>query len=135
MKKWLICGSREAPASLSRYVCDVLDRIVIIEGRPAGICHGAASGYDSLSNIWANERNVPCTKFPANWKKFGKSAGPKRNAQMLSEFKPDVVIAFPGSAGTSNMIQQAKKAGVKVIKVPDPKTLGYDKERSSRLAK
>jgi predicted Rossmann-fold nucleotide-binding protein len=33
---------------------------------------------------------------------------------MLSEGKPDLVIAFPGGRGTADMIRQAKEAGVPV---------------------
>ena len=36
---------------------------------------------------------------------------------MLMEGKPDLVVAFPGGAGTANMIKQARKAGVEVIEV------------------
>ena len=52
--------------------------------------------------------------YPANWKKHGRAAGPIRNKQMLEEAKPDLVIAFPGGAGTANMVKQAREAGVKV---------------------
>ena len=36
---------------------------------------------------------------------------------MLTEGKPDVVVAFPGGKGTINMIRQAKKKGITVILV------------------
>jgi hypothetical protein len=52
----------------------------------------------------------------AEWEKYGRLAGPKRNARML-EWKPNLVIAFPGGAGTSNMVKQANAAGVTVISV------------------
>ena len=66
---------------------------------------------------WAKEIDIPCWGFPADWNSYGKAAGPIRNKQMLDEGKPDVVIAFPGGTGTANMIMQATKAGVKVVKV------------------
>ena len=34
---------------------------------------------------------------------------------MLAEGKPDLVVAFPGGAGTANMIEQARAAGVRVF--------------------
>jgi hypothetical protein len=45
------------------------------------------------------------------------AAGPIRNARMLEEGKPDIVIAFPGGRGTANMIEQAHAAGVEVVQV------------------
>jgi ABC-type Fe3+-hydroxamate transport system substrate-binding protein len=46
--------------------------------------------------------------------KYGPSAGPIRNGRML-EYKPDLVIAFPGGRGTANMVKQARKAGIAVV--------------------
>jgi hypothetical protein len=54
--------------------------------------------------------------FSANWEKHGLAAGPIRNRQMLTEGKPDLVIAFheniEKSKGTKNMLELAKQAGV-----------------------
>lgn len=125
MKKWLVCGGRDANASLLRYVADVLDRIIILEGRPASICHGDAKGFDSLAKTWANERRITAVPFKADWRKHDKGAGPIRNKQMLEQFQPDLVLAFPGGNGTENMISQAKKAGIKVLRIPSPADLGY----------
>lgn len=55
--------------------------------------------------------------FPADWAAHGRSAGPLRNARMLAEFKPDVVIAFKGSRGTQDMVSRAEAAGIRVVKV------------------
>lgn len=136
MKKWLICGGRDANASLLRYVADVLDRVIILEGRPAAICHGDAKGIDSLAKTWAKERRITDVPFPAKWKKpdgtLDRSAGPIRNQQMLDTFQPDIVLAFPGGKGTDSMINQAKKAGVKVIKIPTPADLGYVSTRNTQ---
>jgi ABC-type Fe3+-hydroxamate transport system substrate-binding protein len=135
MKKWLVCGSREAPASLSNYVADVLDRIIILEGRPSAICEGEAQGYDNLAKTGAKDRRVNCVGYPADWKKHGKGAGPIRNKQMLDQFQPDIVIAFPGKNGTNDMIRQAKEAGVKVIRIPSPETLGYESTRGNQRSR
>jgi ABC-type Fe3+-hydroxamate transport system substrate-binding protein len=37
----------------------------------------------------------------------------------MLKLKPDLVVAFPGNAGTRNMIMQAEKAGVPVKVVTD----------------
>lgn len=64
---------------------------------------------------WAVINWCPFTEFPADWDKYGKSAGYIRNQQMLDEGCPDYVVAFPGGAGTNMMKRIASKAGVPVI--------------------
>ena len=66
---------------------------------------------------WANARGVPCDVFMANWSELGRKAGPIRNQQMLDEGRPTLVVAFPGGRGTTDMVRQAKAAGVEVIEV------------------
>jgi hypothetical protein len=56
-------------------------------------------------------------RYPADWQKHGRAAGPIRNKQMLEEGKPDLVVAFseqPITKGTQNMVDLAKAAGVPV---------------------
>jgi hypothetical protein len=50
-----------------------------------------------------------------DWKRLGTAAGPARNAKMLRDGKPDMVIAFKGGRGTANMVKQATEAGVTVF--------------------
>jgi predicted Rossmann-fold nucleotide-binding protein len=46
---------------------------------------------------------------------MGLAAGPIRNQQMIDEGKPDLVIAFPGGAGTHDMMARATKANLQQI--------------------
>jgi hypothetical protein len=80
------------------------------------IIHGAASGADEIADKWAKERRIPCAVFRADWCQYGKSAGPRRNREMLLH-KPDLVVAFPGGRGTADMVRAAKAAGVPVQEV------------------
>jgi hypothetical protein len=82
------------------------------------VIHGAATGADRLAGAWAAARGVVELPFPADWDRWGRAAGPIRNAFMLKEGRPDVVIAFPGGPGTANMIEHARKAGVPVLEIP-----------------
>jgi predicted Rossmann-fold nucleotide-binding protein len=82
------------------------------------IIHGGAKGADSLAHRFAQERNIVCKVYPANWELHGKKAGPLRNIEMLTVEQPELVIAFPGGVGTAHMVMIAKKAGVAVIEVP-----------------
>ena len=40
-----------------------------------------------------------------------------RNQQMLAKSRPELVVAFPGGKGTTNMIGLANKAGIKVREI------------------
>ena len=85
--------------------------------RECTIISGCARGADSLAIDFADTYNLECLKFPADWDKHGRGAGPIRNQQMLDEGKPDLVVAFPGGRGTANMVARSKKAGIEVIEI------------------
>jgi hypothetical protein len=109
----LVCGGRDY--SDKARVFAVLDKL---DGE-AGIdriIEGGAKGADTWAAQWGGSRGILET-YPADWEAFGSMAGPMRNKAMLDEGKPDLVIAFPGGAGTRNMIRQARKAGVEVIEI------------------
>ena len=71
-------------------------------------------GADKLGEKYAAEKEFPLTKFPANWYRYGKAAGPKRNEYMANY--ADALIAFwdSKSRGTKNMIQLAKQKNLKI---------------------
>jgi hypothetical protein len=115
MKKALICGSRD-------YTDHEIIRVWIEKLMKLGydtIIEGEAKGADIIARNIATELGLKVEKFPANWKEFGRAAGPIRNAQMLREGNPDIVIAFSQhfktSKGTKNMVHLATKKGVNVI--------------------
>ncbi len=113
----IICGGRHY--SDDRWMGAQLLRIAGDVGEFTLIIHGGAKGADLMADAWAKFVNVPTMRFDANWDGDGRAAGPIRNRLMLTEGKPDIVIAFPGGRGTANMISQARKAGVRVIEVPE----------------
>lgn len=110
----LVCGGR----GFDDYelLSNTLDHLFEDKGITV-IIQGEAKGADSLGKEWAENQQIPILSFPANWNKYGNSAGPIRNKQMLTEGRPDIVVAFPGGKGTANMVKQAKVAGVKVIEI------------------
>ena len=73
------------------------------------IVSGCASGADALGERYAEENGFKVEKYPADWKTYGKSAGPKRNKQMAEVC--DYVICFwdEKSKGTRSMIDYARK--------------------------
>lgn len=78
------------------------------------IVSGGANGADYLGEKYAKEREYELIIFPADWNKYGKSAGPIRNTQMAEN--SDALIAFwdGKSRGTKHMIDVATKLGLKV---------------------
>ena len=56
--------------------------------------------------------------YPADWKKYGRAAGPIRNLQMLDNGKPDICYAFHDciekSKGTKDMVNRCKANGLTV---------------------
>jgi len=78
------------------------------------IISGGASGADKLGECFAKSYDLPITRFPADWSKHGKSAGPIRNLQM-AEYADELVAFWDGkSRGTKNMIDTATKLNLKV---------------------
>jgi hypothetical protein len=70
---------------------------------------GGATGADCLAWRAAMELGIAVWTIRPDWKQYGKAAGVMRNAQMLREFHPDIVLAFwdGQSRGTHNMIDLA----------------------------
>lgn len=70
---------------------------------------GGCSGADLIGERYAAENNFELERYPADWKKYGRGAGPKRNEQMARV--ADYVICFwdGESRGTKSMIKCAEK--------------------------
>ena len=110
----LVCGGRDYLNTEA--VWRALNALT--RGRDVLIIHGAARGADSLAWGWGliESKHRPL-KFPAQWYVNGvlnRAAGVLRNAQMLREGRPDLVVAFPGGRGTADMRVKAHTAGIPV---------------------
>ncbi len=79
------------------------------------ILSGGAKGADALGERYASENRLVLERYPAEWKKYGRGAGPKRNQKMAQQ--SDMVICFwdGKSRGTKSMIGLAEKYGKKVF--------------------
>lgn len=110
----IVCGGRgyNDPDQVLR----TLRRFQVHEGLTE-IAEGGASGADAQANQAASDLGIACQTFKADWQAHGRAAGPIRNQQMIDEFKPDAVIAFPGGRGTSDMVRRSKDHGLRVIQI------------------
>lgn len=112
MFKVIIAGTR----TFKDYdlLCSYADYMLSQVEEPIEIVSGHAKGADTLGERYAQERGYKLTLFPAEWKQFGKSAGPRRNLQM-AEYANALLAYWDGeSKGTKNMIELAKEKGLKV---------------------
>ena len=113
----IVCGSR----FYSDYN-KILDELKKYSSMDVTIIEGECSGADKLAAKAAKELKYTLQKFPAQWEKYGKAAGPIRNKKMIDAGHPNLILAFhpniDESRGTKNMIAQASacKIKVKIIK-------------------
>ena len=116
----LVCGSRDFGdrGLVDAKLDEVRERL---GGVPMRVISGAARGADSLAADWARKNGVPCDEYPAEWDRYGRSAGYRRNERMLAEGRPHLVVAFPQgeSRGTRMIMDIAAKAKVAVEEI-DP---------------
>lgn len=119
----LVYGGRVYPHSAFLYA--VLDKqrprpTVIISGhagkkrKTARLGRVMILGADLLAEEWAKANNIPTEVFAADWGTFGRSAGPRRNQQMLELGKPDYAVEFPGNKGTADMRERLQGAGIEI---------------------
>ena len=88
--------------------------------RELTIITGGGSWADSLAEAWALRKGLPTRRFDANWDTYGRAAGAIRNAAMA--WFATTLIAFPGGAGTANMLKTAKGGNLDICE-----PLAYDR--------
>jgi hypothetical protein len=79
------------------------------------IVSGGARGVDTLGEHYAHNNNIPLTIIKAEWDKYGRSAGYKRNVQM-ADYADALIALWDGeSRGTRHMITIAKVRDLKTF--------------------
>jgi len=76
-------------------------------------------GVDRIFTDWHQAwRGYDPKIYYADWDRHGRAAGPIRNAEMLDDFKPDLVIAFfkfgAGNRGTGGCVSLAGEREIPV---------------------
>ena len=104
--KLIIVGGRDYRLSASDIQkLNEIDNVTIV------VC-GGATGVDADAEAWAHSRDIPVTRFDADWKRYGRAAGPIRNKAMAGY--ADAVALFPGGKGTASMSKEAQRVGIKL---------------------
>lgn len=105
----IIAGSRTACSMLE------LDSAVRKCGwQITSVISGGARGADMLGELWAMDHGIPFQVFPADWNKWGKSAGYIRNKEMADNAEALIALWDAESRGTNDMIWQAQVRRLKV---------------------
>jgi hypothetical protein len=85
---------------------------------PSLVVHGAnPDGADSIVAEAASRMMVRHVPMRAEWQRYGRAAGPIRNAAMLREFPKALLVAFHGGKGTTDAVREALKTGRSVLLV------------------
>jgi hypothetical protein len=110
----LVCGSRD------RHDADLIEstltRLNATRGPIECIIDGEARGVDRMAGKWARDRGVLEWGYLPEWHRAGPE-GEARDQLMIAEARPDLVVAFPGGAGTAVMVKQARAARIEVIEI------------------
>ena len=125
-RRWGQGQEKESDAVVRARIYNELKRL-----DPWEVVHGAAKGVDSLAGRWAEKHGVqvhavPIKRGGANESIPFKARANARNQQMLTEYQPDIVVAFPGGAGTADQVARARKQGFTVVEV------NYERARETK---
>lgn len=76
---------------------------------------GKAKGADTLGERYAIENGIKVEYYPADWDKYGKSAGYRRNKEMVDNATAAVCFWDGKSKGTKHTIDLCKEKGIKCV--------------------
>lgn len=76
---------------------------------------------DWLAHLWCMANEVPDLPVEAEWGRYGRKAGPIRNARIVEVYGElcELALVFPGTAGTDDMRRNLIRAEIPFITV-DP---------------
>jgi len=110
--KCIIAGSRD----ITDYdlICQAIQTFGL---KITEVVCGMARGVDLLGKRWADENKVPVKEFPADWNKYGRSAGMIRNEEMAT-YADALILVWDGkSRGSKNMLKMAKKYDLNILEI------------------
>jgi SLOG family YspA-like protein len=119
MYRILVTGSRDwEDRELFRFVLSAAAEPYLPD---VTVVHGyCLAGADAMADEWARAHSLQPERHPADWDRHGKSAGPRRNGEMV-RLGADICLAFirDGSRGASGCAALAESAGIRTIRYRD----------------
>lgn len=106
----------------------------MLDGLPYAIStlvYSADGGACNVAATWAREHEIPAIAFPfrSSWAQGDPAAEQRRNVKLLTEARPDLLLAFPG-AGVDAIVARAIILQIPTYRVGDPNT---DEDRDLSL--
>lgn len=97
---------------------------LVSELKPELIVSGGARGADRAGELIADTLDVPKLIHHAEWERFGRSAGMRRNGLIVRDCDQVLAVFVSGveSRGTANTVSRARKAGKPVHEVTVPRS-------------
>ena len=77
---------------------------------------GNSTGGEHIATLWAGARKATHYPFQPSWDRFKKAAPFKRN-DLILEALHKAVIACPGNGINANLVDKARKMGIKVWQI------------------
>lgn len=115
MRRWRVCVTGGRDFTDRTFVWRGLNRFEAERGEIIELGEGEARGVDTLCREWAEAAGIPVRKYAADWDRWGDAAGSIRNGEMLRDFRPAALLAFPGGIGTADCIRQARKLKIERV--------------------
>ena len=109
----LVCGGHRFDDW--EFIVSILDRVHARQPVTL-LIEGGATNADNLARRWALARGIEVATYRADRDRYQDRAVAVRNAQMLREGRPELVVAFKGGRGTAHMVTIASAALVPVLK-------------------
>jgi len=108
-------GASDAKLEIARATAErkyFTDRIAELHAKHnfTEVIAGNEGGAERLGISWAERNGVRATQV----ERKPRETVPQRNARMLRDNRPDIVIAFGGGESTNALLVEAEKAGVPV---------------------
>ena len=110
MTKLLVCGSRSITDAA--WVSEQISALIAEKGFPLSdltLIEGGAKGVDAMCKAWAIANGVPIETHKADWARYGRGAGHRRNADMVVAANCVLILWDGISTGTKNDIDLCKK--------------------------
>jgi hypothetical protein len=110
--KLIVAGPRDLIVTDAE-IHDAVDRLLATHNLvPSEVVSGNQHGVDRCGERWAAAVGLPVKPFPvtpAEWRTYGKSAGPRRNGMMADYGDALLAIRHKVTNGTSNMIDKMRQ--------------------------
>jgi hypothetical protein len=81
--------------------------------RSLEVVSGVATDALAESEEWVHRNGLPVHRFPSDWRRHGRAAGPIRN-RLMAEYA-DAVALFPSGRGIANPYSEALRSGISII--------------------